>query len=151
MTATINGADGKNIWLRLFGGDAVGGKVKAASRRMVHLDKPRKIDYPEGSAAGSFDTDRIAAARLYPKRRMPKSFRGPEIGVWLNETAFADHPPQLWDSLCPNCINAVRPPWRTGNCCECRRGNVRWLPGMNPETMDQELEEFLADEDPDVV
>lgn len=141
MADTLNNAHRRNVWLRLFGGDAVGGKVKSLSEQYVSLEKPRNLEYESAKASGHHEVNRIAAARIFPGRRMPKRVFGPTFGDWMKETDVATTRPQLWDALCPNCIRAVKPPWRSGMCRECRAGNLRdEYSGVPDEQLERLLE-----------
>jgi len=122
-------ADGKNVWLRLFGGATVGGKVKNLGRETVILDRPRRLSPLEQDAPPTVvRLTQVAAARIDPRRRIGRRVAGPEFGEWMRQTDFARTPPQLWDALCAECINAIRPLWRTGPCYRCRAGKPIKLP-----------------------
>jgi hypothetical protein len=122
-------AQDKNVWIRQFGGATVGGKVKEVGKEIVSLHRPRYLS-PLGrsGAPGVVRLARVAAARVDPRRRIPKHVASQEFGKWMRQTDFARTPPQLWGTLCEECINAVRPPWRTGPCYRCREGKPIELP-----------------------
>lgn len=117
---------GDTIWLRLSGGEAVGGRVAQITERSVVLKKPWswQTGAPK-SKTRAIKFVEIAAARK-PDRR--ESVPGPEFGGWMEETNDLAVVPQLHTALCPNCINAVRPPWRSGPCWRCRAGQGREIP-----------------------
>ncbi len=125
MANTLNDAEGRNVWLRLVGGDAVGGRLESIFEESIVLEKPRNLRYPGTKAPSMLYANRIVAAREFAGKRIPKRVFGPEFGGWMRETDSATIEPQLWQALCPNCVVAVRPPWRSEECQQCRSGNTR--------------------------
>lgn len=132
VAACLADSEGRNVWLRLFGGSTVGGRVKDNFQDALTLDRARRLSPLEDGYAPSFvRLSRIASARIDPRRRIPKRVASPEFSEWMRQTDFAEIPPQLWGALCGECINAIRPLWRTGLCYRCRSGKPIELPSYN--------------------
>lgn len=130
-TATVlDSAVGHRVWIRLVGGAAMVGRLERATARGVNLKKPLRW---EGAGAeklksGYVANTEIVAAKDVGVGRRRLSVPGPEFGAWMKETDEASTTPQLRTALCPGCINAVKPPWRSGLCSECRAGRRRDIP-----------------------
>jgi hypothetical protein len=117
-----------NIWLRLFGGDAIAGEMAGVENGqvIVRRARPRQADkdkYPWRVRIGE-----IAFARPFSGkwRRPPETLTGLLFERFNEEApASAAIAPQLWTAACPTCEMAVRLPWSTDSCRSCREGQVR--------------------------
>ena len=122
----LNSSDGDRIWLRLVGGDAVFAQLDSRAGQGVTLKKAyRWRDSSRKRRKTDYVKYREIVAAIKPG---DWSVPGPKFGAWMAETEEAAIEPQLWSALCPECINAVKPPWRSGPCCECRAGRWRDIP-----------------------